>query len=228
MRKPWTIVAAALVVAAVAAFAAVATNDSAAVDSSARPHAHTSQAASTTSGADLRVTLNRLFGEHALLAINATQRGLTGDKELGATAKALDRNSVELANAIGSVYGKAARDKFLNGKFMWRDHINFFVQYTVAKAKGNEAGQRKAVANLKGYIGAFSVFLADATGLPLAAVRTSITHHVMQLKGQLDAYAAGRYDASFRITRAAYKHMGMTGDVVSAAITKKFPDKFDS
>ena len=188
-------------------------------------HMHGVTAASP-SAADLRVSLNRLLGEHALLAIQATQAGYSGQKNFPALGRSLDRNSVELANAIGSVYGKQARQKFLNGKFMWRDHIRFFVDYTVGLAGKNKARQNRAVGNLKGYIEAFSSFLATATGLPKSALRASITMHVMQLKGQLDAYAKGQYGRSYTLTRSAYKHMGMTGDVLSGAIAKKFPNKF--
>jgi hypothetical protein len=81
------------------------------------------------------------------------------------------------------VYGDDAAKTFLDGKGMWRDHIKFFVAYTTALAKKDQAGQTKAVNDLKGYIEAFSGFLADATDLPQAALRTSITDHVNQFEG---------------------------------------------
>ena len=192
----------------------------------ATPHTHVIKTQTSDKAADLRVTLDRLLGEHALLAVAATQRGLQGGKEFPALAKALDRNAVELADAIGSVYGKKARNQFLNGKFLWRAHIGFFVDYTVGLAKKDEAAQMKAVNNLKVYIGAFSNFLAGATGLPQKALAAGVTEHVMQLKGSLDAYAAGDYAKSYRLAREAYHHMVMTGDTLSAAIVKKFPAKF--
>ena len=48
---------------------------------------------------NLRVTLDRLLGEHALLAIEATRRGYDGARAFNAAA-ALDRNSVELAGKV--------------------------------------------------------------------------------------------------------------------------------
>ena len=192
----------------------------------ARPaHSHASH---VSPASDLRVTLDRLLGEHAALAMNATNLGYSGSKSFPAVAKSLDRNSVELSKAIASVYGKQAGNVFLNGKFQWRDHIEFFVDYTVAKAKNDRAGQQRAVRNLTVYIATFSSFLSEATGLPLPAVRASITEHVMQLKGQLDAFASGNYARSYAITRAAYAHMFMTGDTLAGAIVKKFPQKFGS
>ena len=80
--------------------------------------------------------------------------------------KALDRNSVALSQSIAAVYGKAAGKAFLDGKFQWRAHIGFFVDYTVATAKKDKAGQAKAVARLKRYTVVHGKLLGDATGLP--------------------------------------------------------------
>jgi hypothetical protein len=49
--------------------------------------------------ADLRVTLDRLLGEHAILAMLATQKGFDGEEDFEPIAAALDRNSAELADA---------------------------------------------------------------------------------------------------------------------------------
>ena len=176
--------------------------------------------------ADLRVTLDRLLGEHAILAMLATQKGFDGEKDFEPIAAALDRNSVELADAIGSVYGEKARAEFLDGDLKWRAHIGFFVDYTVGLAKKDKAAQKKAVGNLKGYIESFSAFLAEATGLPPNAVRQSITEHVNQLKGQIDAYAKGDYERAYSLAREAYAHMYMTGDTLAGAIVEQSPGKF--
>jgi hypothetical protein len=180
----------------------------------------------TASASDLRVTFGRLLGEHAILAMTATQKGVSGSKDFEAIAKALDANSVELADAIGSVYGDDARATFLDGDLMWRDHIGLFVDYTVGLAEKDTAAQEEAVGNLKGYVEAFSNFLADATGLPQADLRKSIDEHVMQLKGQIDAYAAGDYADAYEQYREAYHHMYMTGDALAGAVVAQSPEKF--
>ena len=64
-------------------------------------HASHAMTASTLTKSDLRNTLNQLLGEHAILAMNATNAGVTGSKSFPAAAKALDRNSVALSKAIG-------------------------------------------------------------------------------------------------------------------------------
>ena len=189
----------------------------AASSSSTATHS-TSAASATPTAANLRVALDNLFGEHAVLAMNATNAGITGSKSFPAAAATLDKNSVALSKAIASVYGAKAGQTFLNGKFMWRDHIKFFVDYTVAKAKKDTAGQNKAVSNLKQYTVTFGNFLATATGLPKLAVQNDLLGHVLELKNQLDAYAAGNYTKATVEYRAAYNHMFMTGDLVAGAI----------
>jgi hypothetical protein len=180
----------------------------------------------TEPAVDLRVTLDRLLGEHALLAMFATQKGLMGEKDFEAIAGALDQNSVELSEAIASVYGEEAGQKFLEGKLLWRDHIGFFVDYTVGLAENDKAAQKKAVGNLGGYVEAFSAFLAQATELPQDALRQAVTEHVSQLKGQIDAYAKGDYEQAYDEVRDAYAHMFMTGDTLAGGIVKQSPDKF--
>jgi len=110
---------------------------------------------------DLRVTLDRLLAEHALLATFAMQKGFGGEKDFEAIAGALEANTVDLGSAIGSVYGEEAETAFLK---LWREHIGFFVDYTLATAKKDEAGQNAARDELATYQADFAAFLDSATG----------------------------------------------------------------
>jgi hypothetical protein len=213
-----------ILTAGVAAIVVSALLVGAALASSSKPssmHSMAGMTKPTMTAVNLRVALDNLFAEHAVLAMNATNAGVTGSKSFPAAAKALDNNSVALSKAIASVYGAKAGQTFLNGKYMWRDHIKFFVNYTVATAKKDKAGQTKAVTDLKQYTVVFGDFLAGATGLPKLAVRNDLLGHVLELKGQLDAYAAGNYPKAAAQYHAAYNHMFMTGDLVAGAIAKQ-------
>ena len=168
--------------------------------------------------ADARVALSRLLGEHVLLAVVATTKGLGGAPDFEAAAGALDKNSVELAGVIGSVYGEDAENEFLK---QWRDHIRMFVDYTVATAKKDAAGQDKAVQELGGYINNFGKFLATAVGLPVDAVQSSVKAHVGHLKEAVDAAAAGEFDQAYELTREGYGHMVETAGVLATAIAKQ-------
>ena len=181
-----------------------------------------SSASATGSKAEeLRVTLDNLLGEHALLAIWATQAGYSGSKSFPALAAQLDKNSVALSKAIGSVYGAAAGKQFLDGKNLWRAHIGYFVDYTKALAMKDKAAQKKAVANLMTYIQVQAAFFAKATGLPKQAVVNDLTAHILQLKGALDSYHAGQYGKTFQLVHGAYEHMYMTGADLAGGIAKQ-------
>lgn len=77
-----------------------------------------------TKPAGLRVMLNNLESEHVDLASAATRAGFDGDPAFQATAAALDKNSNALADAVGSVYGADARQKFYD---IWNSHIGFLL-----------------------------------------------------------------------------------------------------
>jgi hypothetical protein len=227
LRTANAIAAAITAGALVAALTACSSQQSASSDSSTTAmhmngmHMTVAPAKGGTAAADLRVTLDRLFAQHAVLAMNATNAGVSGSKSFPAAAKALDANSVAISKAIASVYGAKAGQTFLNGKFMWRDHVKFFVDYTGALARHDMPGQNRAVNNLKQYTVAFGNFLAGATGLPKQAVRNDLLGHVLELKNQLDAYAAGDYTKAAAAYDAAYEHMFMTGDLIAGAIAKQ-------
>jgi hypothetical protein len=184
-------------------------------------HSHAVQAQAGLTASDVRSLLGRQLGEHAALAMNATNLGLIGSPAFPATVKALDRNSVALSQSIAAVYGKPAGKAFLDGKFQWRAHIGFFVDYTVATAKKDKAGQAKAVANLKRYTVAHGKLLGGATGLPPKAVSADLLQHVLELKAEVDASSNKQYAKAAAIYQDAYAHMFMTADLLAGAIAKQ-------
>src|SRR2546430_15222507 len=123
----------------------------------AMPGSMAGTATPATKAADLRTGLNALLGEHVYLASAATNAALGGRQaEFEAAAAALDANSVDIARAIGSVYGADAEKAFLP---LWRRHIGFFVDYTVGVATKDKSKQGKAVNDLVGYTEDFGAFL---------------------------------------------------------------------
>jgi len=178
-----------------------------------------------TSAAGLRTSLNVALREHAYLAAAATNAALGGrDAEFKAAAAALDGNSVDIAKAIGSVYGADAEQAFLP---LWRRHIGFFVDYTVGVATKDKSKQDKAVSDLVGYTQDFGAFLNSASpNLPKAVVADLVKHHVLTLKDVVDAQAAKDPARAFAAVRMAAGHMQMIADPLAETIVKQFSDRF--
>jgi hypothetical protein len=186
--------------------------------------ARLNQPTSATPAAGLRVALNALLSEHVYLAAAATNAALAGRQpEFQAAAAALDANSVDVARAIGSVYGPDAEKAFLP---LWRKHIGMVVDYTVGAATGDRAKQDRAVTDLVGYTQDFGAFLASANPhLPKAVVADLVKHHVLTLKDVIDAQATRDQDRAFKALRTGAGHMQMIADPLAGAIVKQFPDK---
>lgn len=186
----------------------------------------TAMAPSTsTKAADLRVLLNAIEREHVDLAAAATRSGFDGTPAFQAIANQLDANSQALANAVGSVYGADAGKKFLD---IWRSHITFFVDYTLAAKAGDKAKMDKAVANLGGYADAIAALLSGATngGLPVDAVKSLVMTHVGLLKDAVDAHAAKNPALSYAKQHEANEQIGTIADAIAGAIVKQYPEKF--
>jgi hypothetical protein len=208
---------------AVAAAALLATGCS---QSMTGAHGMASPASTTaTPAATLRAGLNTLFAEHVYLAAAATGAALGGrEAEFKAAAGALDANSVAIAQAIGSVYGKDAEGAFLP---LWRRHIGFVVDYTVGAAGRDSARQEKAVNELVAYTQDLGAFLASANpNLPRSVVADLVKHHVVTLKEVVDAQAAKDPARAYTAVRTAAGHMRQIADPLAEAIVKQFPDRY--
>jgi len=192
---------------------------------SAQGMASPASATSATHAAALRTTLNTLFAEHVYLAAGATGAALGGrEAEFKAAAGTLDANSVAIAQAIGSVYGKDAESAFLP---LWRRHIGFVVDYTVGVASSDKAKQDKAVNELVAYTEDFGAFLASANpNLPKTVVAGLVKHHVVTLKDVIDAQAAKDPAKAWSAARTAASHMQQIADPLTEAIVKQFPDRY--
>jgi hypothetical protein len=184
---------------------------------------HTMPAATMSTG-DLRVALNNLLAEHAQLGLTATAAALGGrSAEFKAVAGALDANSVQLSQAIGTVYGDGAGQAFLA---LWRKHIGFIVDYATGVAKKDQKMQDKAVNDLLGYTKDFGAFLNSANpNLPTEVVADLVKGHVVGFKAAIDAQAKGDWPTAYAKTREAVAHMQMIADPLAMAIAKQFPDK---
>jgi hypothetical protein len=179
-----------------------------------------------TPAAELRTGLNALLSEHVILAAAATGAALGGrDAEFQAAAGALDANSMDLAKAIGAVYGADAEQAFLP---LWRKHIGFAVDYTQGVATQDKAKQDKAVMELVQYTQDFGAFLSSANpNLPKPVVAELVKTHVLTLKEVIDAQAAGNPVQAYKALRTAASHMHMIADPLAGAIVKQFPVKFE-
>jgi hypothetical protein len=174
--------------------------------------------------ADLRVALNLLLDEHVHLTSFATGAALgannAGFEQAAAT---LDKNTVGLANAIGSVYGDEAKSTFAE---LWRKHIGFFVNLAKSTAANDQAMQDKAKADLDGYRKDFDAFITGANpNLPKGAVADVLIPHVTGISAFITDQST-KSDKSFDDIETAANHSQKIADPLAEAIVKQFPDKF--
>jgi hypothetical protein len=195
------------------------TTTSASAQQSASP-ASTATDATATAGAALRSGLDQLFREHVDLTGFVVQTAVSngiGSANTAAALKALDDNTVALADAVGSVYGAAARTAFLK---MWRAHIGFFVDYTKGLATKDHSLVSSAQTKLAGYKQDFATFLAGATQIPASAISTELQGHIQTLEAAIQSIVGKKADAAAKLEMAA-EHMDGTAAALAGGIAKE-------
>ena len=175
--------------------------------------------ATKTQGAELRAGLTYLLTEHVYLAGIATgtavaKGGKLTDPAVVAAVTALDANSIALSKAIGAAY-PAAEEPFLKS---WRQHIGFFVDYTLAVATKDAAKKAKAVKDLDGYRTSFGQLINSVVPeLPADAVAKELIPHVASLFAAIDAQVAGS-PTQFALLETAAGHMPGTAAILAGGI----------
>jgi hypothetical protein len=173
---------------------------------------------------DLRLRLDRLFGEHTQLATLAMRAALTNAPDLAAATAALDDNSDQLQAAIGSIYGEPAGAAFA---MHWRHHTELYLNYVTATLNGDEAGRQAALDDLGTYRSDFTAFLAGANPfLSAASFESLISEHTDLLVEQADSYADGDFATAYATQRAAWAQTGEISAGLAAAIAQQFPNRF--
>ena len=198
-----------------------AASSSPSASSAPKSSAPTAADATATDAAALRATLTSLLQDHVWLAGNALQTavlkgGNLKDRQVVGAVAALDANSVMLSKTVASVYPQAEAP-FLKS---WRQHIGFFVDYTLGKATKNDAKMAKARKDLDGYRTSFGQLINSVVPeLPAGAVADELTPHVSSLLAAIDAAVAKDPSFQAKLT-ASSQHMPMTAAVLASGIAK--------
>lgn len=173
---------------------------------------------------DLRMTLDRLLGEHTYLAAIVMRAHVAGEANRNAAVAALNLNSQELADQIAAIYGDEAGAAFRD---LWTSHTTLYVDFVDARAADDDERQSDALGGLATYRSDFSSFLAGANPyLEADELEALLEVHTQHLVDQVGAYAGGEYDHAFAMLRDAYAQTEDLSAGLAGAIADQFPRLF--
>ncbi|MQA63655.1 MAG: hypothetical protein GEU86_19750 [Actinophytocola sp.] len=179
------------------------------------------KAAVDAPASELRAGLTHLLTEHVYRAGIAVKTavdkgGEMDDPTVKAAVASLDKNSVDLSKAVGAAYPDAEKP-FLEA---WRQHIGFFVDYTLGKATKDKAMAAKAQKDLDGYRTSFGELINSVNKeLPADAVAEELKPHVASLSAAIDSVVANDGKA-FDLLKKAAGHMPMTAATLAGGISE--------
>ncbi len=185
----------------------------------------TTAVTSSTKAADLRASLVSLGTQHQELAHKAVDAALDGSPDAEAAKAQLIQNGKDISDAVGSVYGQAAGQKFDD---IWNVHLVDFVKYAVAAKSGDEAGKMAAAQDIDtNYTKPISMLLASANpNLPEKTVETAFREHIDMTAQAVDDHVKGDYTAEQALIVQSSAHIKDIMSILAGAIVKQYPAKF--
>jgi hypothetical protein len=173
---------------------------------------------------ELRIYLDRLLGEHLILAAEAMRAGIAEAPDFAAIRQALEANAADLRDAIEGIYGKDAGAAFAE---VWTAHLVAYLDYVDAVREDDADRVATVRQTLDAYGRVFGEFMASANpNLSADGVAKLIAMHTTSLVEMVDAYKASDYVAANEIAAEAYVHMFEVGDALAAAIAEQIPTRF--
>lgn len=185
----------------------------------------TSTPSASTKAADLQANLVSLGVQHQELAQNAVDAALDSNVDADALKAQLIQNGKNISDAVGSIYGQAAGQKFND---IWNVHLNDFVKYAVASKSGDEAGKQAALQDIDtNYTKPIAKLLSGANpNLPEQTVESAFHEHIDMTAQAIDDHVRGDYAAEQTLTAQSSDHIKMLMSTLAGAIVKQYPNKF--
>lgn len=138
-----------------------------------------------------------------------------------AAADAVVANARQLADAVGSFYGKPAGERMLA---LLAGHWGAVKAMTDAERAGNRNGVNTAMSAMTQNAGEIAVFLSGANPyLPQDAVRSLLLAHGAHHAAQIGEVMRGDRNAEAKTWAAMQKHMDAIADAMAGALAKQFP-----
>ncbi|MEE8600610.1 hypothetical protein [Euzebya tangerina] len=175
----------------------------------------------------LRQLVRDLIQDHVTrtheLVIVAGETGLDS-AETEAAYTVLDVNGLELGDAVALVYDDGAGDAFVN---IWRRHLQFFVDYAVGVATGDQAAQDAADADLRQYSQDFAAFFASATegNMPAEPTVVEFDGHIDTVEALIRETLAGA-ETQQEAHDVAHDHVVDLAAMISNGVQAQFPCRF--
>jgi hypothetical protein len=180
------------------------------------------QVAFNTKATDLRVELNGLLREHAVMG-GKTLMDLYDGKDISAQEKILMTNSDNLKGVIGRVYGQEPSNKFADN---WTAHMEEYKNYTLALRNGDQLGQENARQNLE-KIAEDLGMLFGSESLPSEQVSALLKEHIGGNLAIVEAHAAADSQKEAMLVKASYDQAGKMADSLTQGITSDRSELFD-
>jgi hypothetical protein len=174
---------------------------------------------------ELRLLLDGLMEWHGIALVQVMRTAQSNDDGVDVWLGELDRNTVELTNAVGLVYGPVGARAFNQ---QWAQHMQFLIDYASGVGRGDDDAIDLARAQLRDYTRDNGSFFATATAgrLPSEAVTELLDTHVGHMIEQLDAFSTGDTPQSSALSIRDHQYLYGIAGALAGALADQQPQAF--
>lgn len=178
-----------------------------------------------TSAANLRVSMNNLMSEHVTSSLDVARDISSGqtNAEQGALQEQ-DANAVDLAAAIGNIYGVNTQTSFLQ---IFRAHVSAMNAYATAVKNGSTADQQSAMSSMNTQAQALANLLSGVNpNIDNATLLASLQQHETLFNQAVNAFLQNNVTQSYTLERQALTQIQGAADYLTNAAIKQSPARF--
>jgi hypothetical protein len=154
--------------------------------------------------------LKSLLQEHALMGGILFSNRYDNTPAFNAAFQTAEKNTTDLNQEIGSLYGTSAQNEFLP---MWKNHITLLLMYTDALHNNDQRLQERANNGLDDFSNSFTSF-ANRYTRTNADIKSMIQQHIELEKAIIEAHAQDNYDAQYTQMHQAFQQAGDLADAL--------------
>ena len=179
---------------------------------------------SLSQAADLRVHLDLLLSEQAMIVAKESAAAVNHSDDYASYTSLLATNSADLTALIARAFGNSAATQFAQ---LWNAQDGYLVDYAIGLVTHDQAKASAAMTSINGaFTPQFAQLVTSLSRLPLDLVSQLTSQQVLEDKAFIDDLFAGNYTTYYTDLRRAYTHTSRLGDALASQITLDFPDKF--
>lgn len=166
---------------------------------------------------EVLVQMTALHTQQTDLLSEVMRNEYMDSSDLTASRDAVMRNAADISQLVNAEFGQLPQQVF---EKYWNENRTLFLNYANGIQQADQAMQGDALVGLHRNIIEASAMIAAETNLPQERVDAALRAHVNNLRGVIESYAQGNYEASYSEQMMAQEQIAQVARTMTDALMR--------